>query len=259
MSAWQMPQKLSLGLVAAAFSDGLAVSLSPTRFPESKKMTISKQDILNAYHFRHACKAYDPQGKISDEDFRLILETGRLSPSSFGFEPWKFLVIDKPEIRELIRDTAWGARDKVMDCSRFVVIIVKTAPEMAADGSYIWKMMRETHQIPEEAARLRRGFYKNFTEHDFELAGNNRAFYDWACKQSYIALGNMLTTAAMLGIDSTPIEGFPLEETDRLLAKAGLYNRNEYKLSVMAAFGRRINEPRGKTRRAFEEVIEFVE
>lgn len=221
-------------------------------------MAFTHQDILHAFHFRHACKAYDPKGQISDEDFRLILEAGRLSPSSFGFEPWKFLVIDNPDIRRLIRDTAWGARDKITDCSRFVVIIVKTAPQMAADGMHIWKMMREVHHIPEEAAAARREIYRKFTEQDFNLAGNTRAFEDWAGKQSYIALANMLTVAAMLGIDSTPIEGFPAEETDRVLSEAGLYDRSEYRISVMAAFGRRLNEPKTKTRQAFEEVVEFV-
>lgn len=71
-----------------------------------------KTDILNAFHFRHACKAYDPSKKISEEDFRFILETGRLSPSSFGFEPWKFLVIENPDIKALIRDTAWVRKIK---------------------------------------------------------------------------------------------------------------------------------------------------
>lgn len=73
-------------------------------------MSISKQAILDAFHYRHACKQYDPTKKISDEDFQFILETGRLSPSSFGFEPWRFLVIENHAIRELIRDNAWGGK-----------------------------------------------------------------------------------------------------------------------------------------------------
>lgn len=69
---------------------------------------LDKQAILDAYQFRHACKAYDPARKISDDDFRFILETGRLSPSSFGLEPWRFVVVQEPQTRALIRDMAWG-------------------------------------------------------------------------------------------------------------------------------------------------------
>ena len=81
---------------------------------------LDKQAILDAYQFRHACKAYDPARKISDDDFRFILETGRLSPSSFGLEPWRFVVVQEPQTRALIRDMAWGAREKVMECSHAV-------------------------------------------------------------------------------------------------------------------------------------------
>ncbi|MFQ1022892.1 NAD(P)H-dependent oxidoreductase [Avibacterium paragallinarum] len=221
-------------------------------------MTISKQQILDAYYFRHACKQYDPSKKISDEDFRFILETARLSPSSFGFEPWKFLVIENPRIKELIRDNAWGAKDKVMDCSHFVVILVRQPQILLADGDYVPHMMRDVHHIPEEALKMRQNFYRTFTESDFGLTQDPVAFYNWACRQSYIALGNMLTSAAMIGIDSTPIEGFPLEKMNDLFVAEGLYNAEEYKLSVMAAFGYRLNEPREKTRQAFDDVVEWV-
>ena len=70
-----------------------------------------KQEILKAYQFRHACKTFDTNKKISDEDFHFILETGRLSPSSFGFEPWKFVVIQDASVREKLRPVSGGARD----------------------------------------------------------------------------------------------------------------------------------------------------
>ena len=221
-------------------------------------MSISKPAILEAYHFRHACKAYDPTKKINDEDFRFILETGRLSPSSFGFEPWKFLVIENQAIRELIRDNAWGAKDKVMDCSHFVVILVRQPETLLADGEYVQHIMRDIHHIPEDMLKLRQGFYRAFSENDFGLTQNPVAFYHWACRQSYIPLANMLTSAAMIGVDSTPIEGFPLEKLDQLLVEKGLYDPTVYKLSVMVAFGYRLNEPREKTRQAFEDVVEWI-
>lgn len=75
-------------------------------------MTIQKEEILNAFRFRHACKEFDSSKKISEDDFNFILETGRLSPSSFGFEPWKFLVLQNEAIREKLREVTWGAQDR---------------------------------------------------------------------------------------------------------------------------------------------------
>ena len=209
---------------------------------------LDKQAILDAYQFRHACKAYDPARKISDDDFRFILETGRLSLSFFGLEPWRFVVVQEPQTRALIRDMAWGAREKVMECSHFVVILARQPAMLSPDGDYLPRFMREVQHLPKETVQMRLRFFRNFNEKDFELAGHPRAFYDWACKQTYIALGNMLTAAAMIGVDSTAIEGFPLEAMNSALAGRGLYDPAQFKLSVMAAFGYRLNAPQPKTR-----------
>ena len=219
---------------------------------------LDKQAILDAYQFRHACKAYDPARKISDDDFRFILETGRLSPSSFGLEPWRFVVVQEPQTRALIRDMAWGAREKVMECSHFVVILARQPAMLSPDGDYLPRFMREVQHLPEEAVQMRLRFFRNFSEKDFELAGHPRAFYDWACKQTYIALGNMLTAAAMIGVDSTAIEGFPLEAMNSALAGRGLYDPAQFKLSVMAAFGYRLNAPRPKTRQRLQDVVQWA-
>lgn len=219
---------------------------------------LDKQAILDAYQFRHACKAYDPARKISDDDFRFILETGRLSPSSFGLEPWRFVVVQRPQTRALIRDMAWGAREKVMECSHFVVILARQPAMLSPDGDYLPRFMREVQHLPEEAVQMRLRFFRNFSEKDFELAGHPRAFYDWACKQTYIALGNMLTAAAMIGVDSTAIEGFPLEAMNSALAGRGLYDPAQFKLSVMAAFGYRLNAPQPKTRQRLQDVVQWA-
>ena len=219
---------------------------------------LDKQAILDAYQFRHACKAYDPARKISDDDFRFILATGRLSPSSFGLEPWRFVVVQEPQTRALIRDMAWGAREKVMECSHFVVILARQPAMLSPDGDYLPRFMREVQHLPEEAVQMRLRFFRNFSEKDFELAGHPRAFYDWACKQTYIALGNMLTAAAMIGVDSTAIEGFPLEAMNSALAGRGLYDPAQFKLSVMAAFGYRRNAPQPKTRQRLQDVVQWA-
>lgn len=219
---------------------------------------LTKQAILQAYHYRHACKTYDPSKKVPREDMAFILETARLSPSSFGFEPWRFLVIENPTIKKLLQENAWGIKDKIQDCSYVVLILARTQATLLADHPYISHMMREVHKLPEEVIQLRREFYRKYISQEAKLAGNERAFYDWAGKQTYIALANMLTTAAMLGIDSTPIEGFDYDKVNQLLVEQGLYSPEEFRISVMAVFGYRLQPPREKTRQTTDAVIEWV-
>jgi nitroreductase len=76
-------------------------------------MSISKQEILDAFWFRHACKEFDDSRKLNAEDFQFILETARLSPSSFGLEPWKFLVVQNPLLREKLAACTWGGQKQL--------------------------------------------------------------------------------------------------------------------------------------------------
>lgn len=81
--------------------------------------------------------------------------------------------------------------------------------------------------------------------------------FDWAGKQTYIALGNMMTAAALIGIDSCPIEGFNREDVDRVLDSKGLLENGKYGISYMVAFGYRINQPREKTRQPLEAIVTY--
>ena len=219
---------------------------------------ISPQDLLHLYQTRSTCKQYNPNRQISADDFQVILESARLSPSSFGFEPWHFVVVQNPELRQLIGQHAWGAKDKIGECSHFVLILARQANTLHADSPYIMQMMEQVHGIAPEAAAVRRERYREFCEQDFALNPENpRSFYDWACKQCYIALGNMLTTAAALNIDATAVEGFPLETLNRLLVEQGVFDGEVFKLAVMCAFGYRADAPRPKTRQSAQEVISW--
>ena len=221
-------------------------------------MLVDKQTVLNAFHFRHARKSYDAAKKIPADDFVYILETARLSPSSFGLEPWRFLVVQNGTLRKELRDIAWGAADKIMDCSHFVILLARTQAAMQAD--YQEKIWGGVHGMPAETVEMMQGFFNQFAETDFAIADNPRAFNDWATKQTYIALANMMTAAALIGVDSTPMEGFQKENVEKLLSEKGLINLDEYRVSVMAAFGYRTGEPkRAKTRQAVEDVVGWAE
>lgn len=217
---------------------------------------ISKQDILDAFNFRHACKSFDPSRKISDEDFHFILETGRLSPSSFGYEPWQFVVIQEMALRERLLTATWGARGQFPTASHVIAILVRK-DDMRPGSDYTERFMREVQKLPEEGIARRTTFYRQFHEIDFKLQ-EPRALLDWSCRQAYIALANMMTAAAMIGIDSCPIEGFNQEDAEKVLATAGLLEDGRFGLAVMVAFGYRINPQLEKKRRPMEEVAKWV-
>lgn len=218
---------------------------------------LSKDDILAAYNFRYACKVYDPSRKVSDADLRFILETGRLSPSSFGLEPWRFVVMNNPEILHHISETAWGVGKKALDAT-LVLILSRKGSTLHEDGAYFRHLSQDVKQLPPDIDQAVSSFFKNFRENDFNLMASEQAFDDWAARQCYIALGNMLTSAAMIGIDSTPLEGFPRAAMTDYLVQKGVFSREEFNLAVMAAFGYRAGEPqRAKTRQDYADVVEI--
>ena len=217
-----------------------------------------RQQVLEAFAFRHACKSFDASKKISAEDFNFILETGRLSPSSFGFEPWKFVVVQNPELREKMKAVSWGAQGQMPTASHFVVILARKEADMHYDADYIQQHMREITQLPEEIVKLKGGFYKQFQSEDFKLTESPRAMFDWSCKQTYIALGNMMSCAALIGIDSCPIEGFDREALEQLMEKEGLLDSSRFGISCLVAFGYRENEQSPQTRTPQDSVVQWV-
>ncbi|REE25908.1 hypothetical protein DFQ09_102499 [Winogradskyella pacifica] len=218
---------------------------------------ITKEDILNAFNFRHATKEFDATKKVSDEDMKFILETAHLSPSSFGFEPWHFIVVQDKELRELLKPVAWGAPLKLDTASHFVLGLSMKAPMVKHDSEYIMHMMKDVKQLPQEVIDMYSTFYREFQERDFDLDTDKKLF-DWSSKQTYIALGNMMTAAALTGIDSCPIEGFHQEKAEALLKDKFGVDTDKYGLSFMAAFGYRKADPEfGKSRRNFEDIVTF--
>jgi len=215
---------------------------------------ISSNQIIKAYNFRHACKVFDAGKTINEEDFSTILETGRLSPSSFGFEPWKFLVVQNMQLREKLMPVTWGAQGTLPTASHFVVILARKQKSMKYDSTYISHMMQDVHHLPKESAEGRGAMYKVFQESDFKLLESERSMFDWASKQTYIALGNMMTTAAMLGIDSCPIEGFQTENLEKVMRDEFGVDTTKFGVAVMVAFGYRVNEQPEKTRQSLGEI-----
>ncbi|MED4240819.1 NAD(P)H-dependent oxidoreductase [Priestia megaterium] len=215
-----------------------------------------KQEILKAYQFRYATKEFDPTKRISDEDFEFILETGRLSPSSIGSEPWKFLVVENEELRQKLKAVSWGAQRQLPTASHFVILLART--DVRYDSDYILDIYKNVQKMPEDILEQMIHGLKTFQE-DFHLLENKRYLFDWASKQTYIPLANMMTAAAQIGIDSCPIEGFNYDQVHDILKNEGFLEDGKFDVSVMVAFGYRIHEPkREKTRKSLDQVVQWA-
>jgi len=222
-----------------------------------KTPNFSKAEILNAFEYRHACKEFDPTRKLAEEDVNFILKLANLSPSSFGFEPWHFIVVQNKELREALKPISWGAPVKLDTSSHFILGLTMKAPMTKSGSDHTLRVMKEMRKMPEEMMAAYSKFHKEFIENDFNLDTDKKLF-DWASKQCYIALGNMMTGAAMIGIDSCPIEGFHQEKVELLLKEKFDVDTTQYGLSYMVAFGYRKNEVTPKSRRPLEEIVTWM-
>ncbi|WP_373752902.1 NAD(P)H-dependent oxidoreductase [Neisseria weixii] len=215
----------------------------------------NKEDVLNAFHYRASTRSYDGNKKIPAEDFNYILELGRLSPSSVGSEPWQFLVLQNADLRQKLKPYCWGI--PTMETSSHIVAILANK-NARYDSDYFADIMVR-RGLEGEAKDKAMAIYKKFQEEDIAILDSERSLYDWASKQTYIALANMMTGAAMIGVDSCPIEGFSYKEVNQILADEGLFDPAEWEVSVMVTFGYRDKDIKPKARKTFGQVVKFVE
>lgn len=207
-----------------------------------------QNDFSKAMDFRHACKLFDETKKITDEEIHYILEAGRKSPSSFGMEAWKFLVITNEALKAKLRPYCWD-QVQITSCSHLLVILAGI--ENAKVESGVPKKRFSRREMPQEKL----DFYMDiYAKHLAKTLSSDENIYAWTAKQSYIALGNMMTAAAFVGIDSCPIEGFEKEKVEEVL---GL-DTTKYQVAVIVPFGYRVNEQPTQLRLPFDEVVEFI-
>lgn len=217
-----------------------------------------KEEILKAHAYRRAIKEFEPDKKISEADFDFILEVGRRSPSSFGWEPWKFVVVQNMELREKLMEPSWGAQKQLASASHFVLLLARKGDEMRVGSDYLKNKSQKIDQLPAEIEEMKLGFFKGFMENEFDLT-NDRKIFDWACKQVYLPFANMMTAAAQIGIDSCPMEGFDRAKIEAILAAEGVVDTNKLGVAAMLAFGyKKEDSPYPQSRFPMEEVVEWV-
>ena len=217
-----------------------------------------KEEILKAHGYRRAIKEFEASQKISDEDFEFILEVGRRSPSSFGWEPWKFVVVQNMELREKLMEPSWGAQKQLPTASHFVILLARKGDEMRVGSDYLKYKSQEVDKLPTDVEEMKLKFFKGFMENEFDLT-DDRKIFDWACKQVYLPFANMMTAAAQIGIDSCPIEGFDRTKVEEILATEGVVDINKLGVAAMVAFGyKKEDSPFPQSRFPMEEVVEWV-
>ena len=217
---------------------------------------MNREEVVALQHQRYATKKFDPARRISDEDWATLVEVGRLAPSSLGFEPWKMLLLNNTEMKQDLKSIAWGAVSMLDGASHFVIYLARKGVNY--ETPYIERLMQEVRHRsydPESAYAHR---IKSFQESDFKL-NDERSLFDWASKQTYIQMANMMNAAVLLGIDSCPIEGFDKDKVEAYLEAKGVLDTSEFGVCVMCAFGYRNEEIKPKVRWNTESIYEVID
>ena len=186
---------------------------------------------IQAMDFRHACKIFDETKKISDEDMHFILECGRKSPSSFGMEAWKFLVITNEELKAKLRPACWN-QVQITSCSHLVIVLAGIESVKPESGEVKKRFARR--DMPQKSLDMYMDLY---AKHLAKTLSSNDNIYCWTAKQTYIAAANMMTGAAFIGIDSCPIEGFEKEKVEEILS----LDTTKFQVAMVLPFGYRLN------------------
>ncbi|MFS4469448.1 NAD(P)H-dependent oxidoreductase [Maribacter sp. 2210JD10-5] len=168
------------------------------------------KEYIESLQWRYATKKFDATKKVSQENLDIILESARLSASSYGLQPYHIFVINDEGVRKQLQPVSWG-QTQIVDASHLLVIANKTEVDEDWINSYL-KDVSETRNIPLESLDQYGDFMKSKV---LALTPEERA--NWTSKQAYIALGNLMSAAALLKIDTCPMEGFEPEAYNSIL------------------------------------------
>jgi len=173
---------------------------------------ITPDQLLSQLNWRYATKQFDSKRKISPHEWAALEDALLLTPSSYGLQPWKFISVTDPVKREQLMTASWGQR-QVVDASHLVVFAIKNKLDEQDIDGYL-NRITEVRSIPREALDS----YRNMMVSGIVNGKDDAARREWAVRQLYIALGNFLTSAALLGIDACPMEGIQPAQYDEILS-----------------------------------------
>lgn len=166
--------------------------------------------LTEALNWRYATKKFDPSKKVSDADLQDLLEAIRLSPSSYGIQPWKFLVIANPDTRKKLREHSWD-QSQVTDASHLIVLCARTGLSEKDIDAYVEEIISARGVTKEQLES-----YRQMMLNPVKRMSTGE-LTEWNQKQVYIALGILMAAAAIKGIDTCPMEGFDASKYDEIL------------------------------------------
>jgi nitroreductase len=187
------------------------------------------QQLLNALQWRYATKVFDATKKIPADVWQTLERALVLTPTSYGLQPYRFLVINDPVKRTELLPHSWNQKQAV-DASHFVVFTARTK----ITGADVNKLIQRTSDIRKISPESL-NFYRDLMLGDIVNGPRGKTAHEWATRQTYIALGNLMTCAAVLGVDACPMEGLEPAEYDRVLGLSG----GDYATVVACALGYR--------------------
>ncbi|MDH4472966.1 MAG: NAD(P)H-dependent oxidoreductase [Fluviicola sp.] len=205
--------------------------------------------IIQQLRWRYATQRYDVTKKINETDLEVLKESIRLAPSSYGLQPYKVIVVESAELREQLFHQSYG-QAQVTDASHYFVFAVQNTLETPHIDAYI-DLVATMRDL--DVNQLN-GFAKMMKSTTAQLSPAQQ--FDWNSKQAYIGLGNLLTTAALLHIDATPMEGFNSKAYNELL------QLNHHSAVLAVALGYRSSEDayqfRAKVRKEADVFFETI-
>jgi nitroreductase len=182
-----------------------AARLEPTLTPTTAR---------EALNHRYATKRFDPSRAIPAATWETLEQALVLSPSSYGLQPWKFVVVDDPALRQELVGATWNQTQPV-EASRYVVFAVREDLSEADVDRYLARIA-EVRDVPAQSLAGFRGMLHS------AISNRDRdARFQWNACQAYIAMGQFMATAAFLGVDTCPIEGLVAADYDRILGLEG--------------------------------------
>lgn len=178
-------------------------------------MTAHPEALLNALNWRYAVKKFDSSKQIDAKTWGTLEESLILTPSSYGLQPWRFLVVKNPELRRKLTAVSWNQK-QVEECSHLVVFTVKEK----VDEAFVQSFIDEMAKVRGVDAATFAGYQKMIVS-DVVNGPRGKVAFEWAARQAYIALGNFMTACAMVGVDTCPMEGIDPVKYDEILGLTG--------------------------------------
>lgn len=215
-------------------------------------MSNQNSQLLAALNWRYATKVFDAARKIPADTWQTLEQSLVLTPTSYGLQPYQFLVINNPAKRAELLPHSWNQK-QVVDASHFVVFTARTEMQ-AADVDKLIQRTTDLRQLPADALNAYRGMMLS----DVVNGPRGKTAHEWATRQAYIALGNLMTCAAVLGVDACPMEGLNPLEYDQILNLAG----SGYATVVACALGYRAAGDKyaslAKVRYETKDVVKYI-